>query len=610
MSSDPIINVAAYKFAPLEGLRELRAELLAEGRSLGLKGTILISREGINLFIAGDEEAAGRMLERLRLIPGLEDLRGKYSRSREQPFTRMLVRIKKEIIAFGVEGIDPARDAGRVPSLAPAELKRWLDEGRPVTLLDTRNDYEIKLGTFAGAMTLGIDHFRQFPEAVARLPERLKDQPIVMFCTGGIRCEKAGLHMQREGFARVHQLEGGILRYFEDCGGAHYEGECFVFDQRVGVDPALRETAAEVCHACQAPLTAEEQEDPRHVPGTSCPHCYRGDAERMEERLERRRGRLREVVEPLPGSVPYENRRPIDVPASADGLTLIEFLQRVFGHAEPGYWVGQVGLGRLIDCDGRVVAGDLRLRGGDRLLHRLPGTVEPEVNAAIDWLYEDEALVVLNKPAPLPMHACGRYHRNTLRHLLNRVHHPDKPRPAHRLDANTSGVVVFTRSRRFAAMLQPRFERGEVEKRYLARVIGRPAAEHWVCDEPIASGPGELGARWVDRDHGLEAETRFRLVAVLDDGTSLVEAQPVTGRTNQIRVHLWHQGLPVVGDPVYLPGGGFGRTQTLAPGDPPMCLHAWSMGFEHPLTNDWCRFEAPLPEWGRGRGGGSGSSLA
>jgi len=149
------------------------------------------------------------------------------------------VKIKREIIAFGVDGIDPARRPSR--SLAPQTLKAWLDAGKPVTLLDTRNNYEVELGTFRGAVRAGIDRFRDFPSAVPRLPPALKDHPVVLFCTGGIRCEKAGPFLEREGFRHVFQLEGGILSYFEHCGGAHFDGECFVFDERVGLDRSLRE---------------------------------------------------------------------------------------------------------------------------------------------------------------------------------------------------------------------------------------------------------------------------------------------------------------------------------------------------------------------------------
>lgn len=233
-------NIAAYKFTPLQDLESLRDVLRRRCVAAELKGTILLSPEGINLFVAGRPENVKAWLDELRGIPGFEDLRVKASGSAEQPFGRMLVKIKKEIIAFGVDGIDPSRRPS--PKLNARTLKSWLDEGRRITLLDTRNDYEVRFGTFRGAVPAGIDHFRDFPTAVARLPAALKAEPIVLFCTGGIRCEKAGPFMERAGFQEVYQLDGGILQYFEDCGGAHYTGECFVFDERVCVDAALRET--------------------------------------------------------------------------------------------------------------------------------------------------------------------------------------------------------------------------------------------------------------------------------------------------------------------------------------------------------------------------------
>jgi predicted sulfurtransferase len=267
-----VLNAAAYKFAELTGLPELRERLKSECRARGLKGSILLSPEGINLFIAGESSSVESLLGTLRAIPGLEELKTKLSESAEQPFNRMLVKLKQEIIAFGVEGINPSRHTS--PRLPAKELKRWLDEGRPVTLLDTRNTYEVKLGTFAGAVTLPIRHFRKFPEAADALPAELKESPVVSFCTGGIRCEKAAPYLERAGFREVYQLEGGILKYFEECGGAHWEGECFVFDKRVGVDPALRETGSQLCFACQEPLTTEELKDTRYVYEISCPYCY------------------------------------------------------------------------------------------------------------------------------------------------------------------------------------------------------------------------------------------------------------------------------------------------------------------------------------------------
>ena len=270
------LNIAAYKFAELHGLPELRDRLRRECREVGLKGSILLSPEGINLFVAGEHHAVEELLATLRSITGLESLLEKRSESDEQPFNRMLVKIKLEIIAFGVDGINPARYTS--PKVTAKELKRWLDEGRVFTLLDTRNTYEVKLGTFAGAVTLPLRHFRKFPEAVDALPAEMKQTPVVSFCTGGIRCEKAAPYLESAGFREVYQLEGGILKYFEECGGAHWEGECFVFDKRVGVDPALRETGSQLCFACQQPLTTSELLDPRYIYEVSCPYCYERNA--------------------------------------------------------------------------------------------------------------------------------------------------------------------------------------------------------------------------------------------------------------------------------------------------------------------------------------------
>ena len=269
-----VLNISAYKFAPLDegALPALKSELLRTCRERDLRGTILLSPEGVNGFLAGDQTGISEVVAMIREIPGFESFEPKESWSEDQPFNRMLVKIKREIIAFGIEGINPGQTSS--PKLPPAELKRWLDEGRRVHLLDTRNDYEIKMGTFAGAIPAGVQHFRDFPAAVGNLPEELRDEPTVMFCTGGIRCEKAGPYMARAGFKQVFQLDGGILKYFEECGGAHWNGECFVFDRRVGLNPELKETGSALCFNCQMPLTTEELQDSRYVYEKSCPYCY------------------------------------------------------------------------------------------------------------------------------------------------------------------------------------------------------------------------------------------------------------------------------------------------------------------------------------------------
>ncbi|RYD31039.1 MAG: pseudouridine synthase, partial [Verrucomicrobiaceae bacterium] len=490
---------------------------------------------------------------------------------------------------------DPSRRT--VPKLSPTELKRWLDEGRPVTLLDTRNDYEVKLGTFRHARTMGLDHFRNFPKAVSELPQELKSQPIVMFCTGGIRCEKAGPYMEREGFTQVHQLEGGILKYFEECGSDHYDGECFVFDQRVGLDPALKETSSTVCYACLTPLTEEDLDSERYMAGKSCPACWKAPADRMEEEILKRGEILRRVTDPLPGSVPYDNFRPLRVPASCDGLTVMEALREVLPHHGPETWGPVFETGRLRDENRKPLHPDDRVSAGQRLVQWVPGTLEPDVATDIGILYGDEAIIVLNKPAPLPMHPGGRYNRNTLSWFLAAAWHPQKPRPAHRLDANTTGLVIVCRTRHFASRMQPQFERGEVEKQYLVRCLGHPPEDVFVCQAPVSAASGEVGTRRIDETGGLPSTTEFKVLRRNPDGTALLEARPLTGRTNQIRVHLHHLGWPVMGDPLYLPGGATGETPTLSLGDPPLCLHAWKVGFRHPAGNQWMEFEAVPPAW-------------
>ena len=590
-----IANIAAYKFVELPELRSLRARLLALCKSWELKGTILLSVEGINLFVAGEREKINLLLAELRSLPGLADLQPKVSETDHQPFRRMLVRLKKEIIAFGIEGIKPAYRTS--PKLAAKELKQWLDEGRAVTLLDTRNDYEVKLGTFKNARPIGVDHFRNFPDAVRKLPTEMKEQPIVMFCTGGIRCEKAGPFMEREGFKNIFQLDGGILKYFEECGGAHYDGECFVFDQRVGLDPSLQETESTQCFRCQMPLTEEDQEDERYVPGQSCSYCFKSPAEQMALTIAQRHEAIRRAVTPLPGSQPRDNYKPLNVPEDCDEKTLIEMLCRVVKNVLPEYWEVECARGLIVNLEQQPIAATQIVRAGQRYRHVFPKVTEPDVNGAVEILHEDEALIVVNKPAPLPMHAGGRFYRNTLQHILNEVYHPQKPHPAHRLDANTTGLVLVTRTRHFAAKLQPQFVRGQVQKIYLVRVQGQPVDDAFSCDAPISTESGELGSRTVDEVSGQSAQTEFRVRQRLADGTALLEARPLTGRTNQIRVHLWHLGFPVCGDAVYLAGKKLGDTQTLGMGDPPLCLHAWKIKFVHPLSGQPMEFTAPPPPW-------------
>ncbi len=590
-----VVNIAAYKFLPLTDLKRCRARLLALCREWDLKGTILLSPEGINLFVAGAEDKIDRLLTELHTWPGLADLEAKFSTTQHQPFRRMLVRIKKEIIAFGVEGIDPARRTS--PKLPAAELKRWLDEGRPVTLLDTRNDYEVKLGTFRNARPIGVEHFREFPDAVKKLPAELKEQAIVMFCTGGIRCEKAGPYMEREGFKHVFQLDGGILRYFEECGGAHYDGECFVFDHRTGLDPTLQETQSTYCFNCLTPLSTADRAHEHYVFERSCPYCYRTPAEQMAATIARRHEAVQRIISPLPGSQPHDQFKPINVPEECDGGTLLEALCRVVRHIPADVWEEKCARGMVVNREHRAVAASQIVRSGERYLHKFPSVIEPDVNMQLEIVHEDEALIVLNKPAPLPMHAAGRFYRNTLHYVLEALYRPQKPRPCHRLDANTTGIVVVARTRHFASLIQPQFARGEVDKVYLARVQGHPEEDEFSCEAPISTEPGHLGARVVDEDAGLSSRTLFRVLERLHDGTALLEARPLTGRTNQIRVHLWHLGLPICGDRTYLLDNALGDSQTLSVSDPPLCLHAWRIKFWHPGRKEPMACTAKPPAW-------------
>jgi UPF0176 protein len=240
--SVPVLNIAAYKFVSLTDLAALQAELRALCQAHALKGTILLAHEGINLFMAGSEVSVRAFLADLRSRAPFADLAVKESWSDDQPFGKLLVKIKKEIIPLGRPDVDPARDPA--PRVSPVELKRWLDQGhddrgREVVLLDTRNTYEVERGTFKGAVDMQLDIFRNFGGRLPAVADALKDKTVVSFCTGGIRCEKAAPLMLKEGFRDVYQLDGGILKYFEDCGSAHFVGDCYVFDERAALDSDL-----------------------------------------------------------------------------------------------------------------------------------------------------------------------------------------------------------------------------------------------------------------------------------------------------------------------------------------------------------------------------------
>ncbi|ERJ36250.1 MULTISPECIES: sulfurtransferase [Burkholderia] len=275
-----IVNLAAYHFVSLDATEQWRPLVTARSNELGLRGTILLAPEGINLFIAGTRDATDAFIAYIRHDPLFEgkfaSLQFKESLSDSQPFRRMLVRLKREIITMKKPAIKP--ELGRAPFVDARTLKTWLDRGhddtgRPVVMLDTRNAFEVDVGTFDDALDYRIDKFSEFPEVIDANRADLEGKTVVSFCTGGIRCEKAAIHMKEIGIENVYQLEGGILKYFEEVGGAHYHGDCFVFDYRTALNPQLQPTGNVTCFACRAVVTPEAQQSPSYVPGQSCPAC-------------------------------------------------------------------------------------------------------------------------------------------------------------------------------------------------------------------------------------------------------------------------------------------------------------------------------------------------
>ena len=238
-----MLNIAAYHFVAIADPDAVAATLRGRAEAGGLRGTVLVAGEGLNLFLAGDDAAVHGFLDALRGDPRFAATTVKASRSRAQPFARLKVKVKPEIIAFRRDEAAPL--AKRAPAVPPDVLARWIaqgadDAGRRLVLLDTRTREEVGHGTFAGALALPIDNFTELPEALAAHRDALGDATVVSFCTGGIRCEKAALWMQADGMDNVLQLDGGILGYFEQVGGFGYQGRCFVFDGRVALDPDLQ----------------------------------------------------------------------------------------------------------------------------------------------------------------------------------------------------------------------------------------------------------------------------------------------------------------------------------------------------------------------------------
>ncbi len=587
LATKNFVNISGYKFVSLENLDELRLELRQQAYECRLKGTVLLSGEGINVFVAGTRTNIDSFVGHLKQNGEFADLKFKESTSDHQPFNRMLVRIKKEIIAFGVEEVDPeTRTSQKLPA---RQLKEWLQRGDEVTLLDVRNDYEVEVGTFSNAVTLDIGHFREFPKSIEQLSDDLKKKPIVMFCTGGIRCEKAGPFLENAGFQQVFQLDGGILKYFEEVGGDHYDGDCFVFDKRVALDRRLNEAETKQCYACQAVLTKEETASELYQPPSHCPRCYEPPLKKMAATIELRQAAINDVTQILPGSLPYDNVRPIQVSLKHDGLTLIEFLRDVFPQLDKSYWSESLRHGRF-KLDGRALQEDDRVQVGQRINHHFPMTVEPDVDADIKIVFEDDFFVVVNKPAPLPVHPGGRFNRNTLQHILGLVYPAHQLRPAHRIDAHTTGLVVLSKTKRVASLFQPQFAARLVEKTYLALVDGVVENDFMELSDEIDENKTTGGGRTIvkDGEDGKVSNTTCRVLGRFENQTTLLQVVPVTGRTHQIRLHLANAGHPIIGDAMYDPKLPDEEVRQLK-------LHAWKISFTHPMTGQSLKLEANSP---------------
>jgi UPF0176 protein len=296
-SNQPPIRVAAlYRFAPFADPAALQGPLLDVCRAHGVKGTLLLAREGINGTIAGADVAIDLALAHIRALPGCADLEVKDSRAAAPPFYRMKVRIKREIVRMGQPDIDPLTGAGHY--VAPQDWNALIDQPDTV-VIDTRNDYEVAIGSFAGAIDPHTRTFSDFPAWFRAHRDELAGKRVAMFCTGGIRCEKATAFLKAEGVDEVYHLEGGILKYLETVPAAdsRWQGECFVFDQRVAVTHGLQPGSHDLCHACRMPVSAADRASPHYVAGVSCPACHaaRDDAQRAGYAERERQTRLAEA---------------------------------------------------------------------------------------------------------------------------------------------------------------------------------------------------------------------------------------------------------------------------------------------------------------------------
>ena len=264
---------ALYKFTRLDDFEEIQDPLKLFLDSLNIRGTLLLAREGVNGTIAGDNDSIMKSLDYLQKDKRLVGLEYKFSYSEKPPFKRLKVKLKKEIVTLGVSNIDPTFSSGTY--VKPADWNELINDP-DVVLIDTRNNYEFEIGSFKGSINPNTETFRQFPAYTKNNLEKYRDKKIAMFCTGGIRCEKSTAYLKSKGFENVFHLQGGILKYLEEVkeDDSLWEGECFVFDDRVAVKHNLELGKYDQCHACRFPITEEDKEHPHYEKGTSCPRCY------------------------------------------------------------------------------------------------------------------------------------------------------------------------------------------------------------------------------------------------------------------------------------------------------------------------------------------------
>lgn len=290
-SQTPFVVCAMYRFVSLPDFEALKEPLLNCMLEHDVKGTLLLAAEGVNGTVSGTQESIERLLAWFDQDERLKDIDHKLSFDEDQPFYRTKVKLKKEIVTMGVEGIDPNHVVGTY-----VKPKDWnaLISDPDVMVIDTRNDYEVEIGTFKGAINPKTDTFREFPQYVSDHLNPEKHKKVAMFCTGGIRCEKSTAYLKEQGFDEVYHLEGGILKYLEEVNEADtmWEGDCFVFDNRVAVNHKLEKSAYDQCHACRLPITEEDKLSPDYEKGVSCPRCI---GKHTPQQLKRFKERQRQI---------------------------------------------------------------------------------------------------------------------------------------------------------------------------------------------------------------------------------------------------------------------------------------------------------------------------